>query len=223
MNQCPICNYHGTFKNYRGRPNAYCNQCGALERHRLVWLFWQARTNLFDGQPKRMLHFAPEACFRSRLVRLPGLDYLTGDLSPKSAKAMRKLDITRIDAPSDSFDVVHASHVLEHVHNDRGAMQELYRVMRPGGWGIFQVPLKWDEHTFVDPRARTPQARKRAYGQHNHVRYYGGLDYGPMLQSVGFHVDPVPFAAAWDAEQIARFRVCPHERIYFCTKRSLDR
>ncbi len=217
-NECPICNYRGNFKSYRGRPAAHCNNCGSLERHRLVWLFWQRKTNLFDGQPKKMLHMAPESCFRYRLPKVPGLDYLSGDLNPSSMKAMRKLNLLNLGLASEHFDCIYCSHVLEHIHDDRTAMGELFRVLKPGGWAVLQVPLKLDANTFRDPKARTPQARKRAHGQHNHVRIYGELDYGPRLQSVGFNVDPVLMSAELGADLVARYGLSSRERVYFCTK-----
>jgi SAM-dependent methyltransferase len=217
-NECPICNYRGRFKSYRGRAAAYCNGCGALERHRLVWLFWQRKTNLFDGQPKRMLHMAPESCFRHRLPKVAGLDYLTGDLNPGSMKAMRKLNLLKLALPSEQFDAIYCSHVLEHIHDDTKAMSELFRVLKPGGWAVLQVPIKIGEHTFRDPKARSPRARQRAYGQHNHVRMYGDLDYGPKLQSVGFTVDPVLMSAELEDGLVERYSVSRGERIYHCTK-----
>lgn len=217
-NHCPICNYRGNFRNYRGRVAAHCPQCASLERHRLVWLFWRDRTDLLDARPKRMLHMAPEPCFRQRLPRVPGLDYLTGDLNPKAARAMRKLNLTKLDLPSDHFDAVYASHILEHIHDDLAAMRELFRVTRSTGWAVLQVPLRLGEHTQYDPGLRTPQARKQAYGQHNHVRQYGELDYGPRLEEAGFRVAAIPFAADWGQDTVSRYGVCRHERIYLCTK-----
>ena len=215
-NLCPVCNYSGVFMNFRGRARAKCPGCAALERHRLMWLYWQQRTNLFDGTPKRMLHMAPEPCFRQRLNKVPGLEYLTGDLNPKAARAMRKLNLCRLDLPDASFDVVHASHVLEHIHDDLAAMREIRRVLKPTGWAILQVPLRLGEGTYRDPKARTPKARQRAHGQQNHVRWYGSLDYPNRLAEAGLQVTVDNFVESLPDELVARYHVHRHEMIYLC-------
>lgn len=217
-NECPICSYRGAFRNFRGRLLAQCPQCSSLERHRLAWLFWQQETNLFDGAPKKMLHMAPEPCFRGRLPNVPGLEYLTGDLSPTSARAMLKLNLCQLDLAPQSFDLFHCSHVLEHIPNDAAAMRELHRVLKPGGWGLIQVPLRRGAHTLFDPQARTPQQRKRLYGQANHVRIYGELDLGPALTAAGFQVQPVPYAEQLHADLIAKYNVARDELLYFCQR-----
>lgn len=213
-NHCPICDFKGIFKNFRGRQHAQCPACGSLERHRVVWMFWQAKTNLFDGTPKRMLHMAPEACFRYRLPKVPGIDYLSGDLNPQSVKAMRKLNLCKLDLPSGAFQTVHCSHVLEHIPDDAAAMRELYRVLAPGGWLTIQVPIRLNQHTFSDPGARTPEQRKRAHGQHNHVRHYGELDLIPALAAVGFTVQAIPYGR----ELPENCRVDRDEPLFFCYK-----
>jgi SAM-dependent methyltransferase len=231
-NACPICDYRGRFKNFRGRIAAQCPGCGSLERHRVIWLFWREVTDLFVGvfppdmtarsplayQRKRMLHMAPEACFRSRLVNLEGLDYITGDLNPTAAKAMRKLDLCRLDIPTASCDIFHVSHVLEHVPDDAAAMAELYRVLKHGGWGTIQVPIRHGQHTFIDPLAKTPNQRKVAYGQHNHVRIYGELDLPPALRAAGFTVEVVPYADRLPPDQLSLYSVPRDELVFFCYK-----
>ena len=110
-------------------PDRRCPECRSLERHRAVWLCFQARTNLFDEQ-LRMLHIAPEGALGPRLSALPNLHYLSADLS--SPRAMVHMDLTELAAPDGSFDVVYASHVLEHIPDDRQAICEIHRVLRPG-------------------------------------------------------------------------------------------
>ncbi|HEY7878876.1 MAG TPA: class I SAM-dependent methyltransferase, partial [Gemmatimonadaceae bacterium] len=108
------------------RTDAMCPQCGALERHRFVWLYFAQRTNLFDTRPKRLLHIAPEPCFRDRLARHIGAGYVTADMRREGVA--ETMDIMNIPHPDRSFDIVYCSHVLEHVPNDRAAMRECARV-----------------------------------------------------------------------------------------------
>lgn len=120
------------------RENALCPHCLALERHRLMWLYLQNETDFFEA-PARVLHIAPEYCFLKRFGRLPQLDYVTADLESPLAKV--KMDVQRIPFPDGEFDVIFCNHILEHVDDDRQAMRELFRVMRPGGWGIMLSPV----------------------------------------------------------------------------------
>lgn len=134
--QCPVCgNRYRKFMPYgyvNSRENALCPHCLALERHRLMWLYLQNETDFFEA-PARVLHIAPEYCFLKRFGRLPQLDYVTADLESPLAKV--KMDVQRIPFPDGEFDVIFCNHILEHVDDDRQAMRELFRVMRPGGWG----------------------------------------------------------------------------------------
>ena len=124
-------------KGHPGRKNAKCPNCGSLERHRLIWLYFQRRTNLLEMPRKRLLHIAPEACLETLLREHPAIDYLSGDLESPWHPAMVIMDITDIkDFKEGDFDVVYCSHVLEHVPEDQKAINELYRVLAPGGWAI---------------------------------------------------------------------------------------
>lgn len=184
---CPICK-----RNYRrflpfgvdARPNAMCLNCGSLERHRLMWLFFIDHTDLFKTEEKSMLHIAPEEIFAEKLKKEDYIDYLTADLHDPDV--MVKMDITDIQYPDDEFDIIYCSHVLEHVPQDRQAIRELYRVLKPGGWSVLQVPITADK-TFEDPSVTDPKERERLYGQHDHVRRYGP-DYKDRLQEAGFTV-----------------------------------
>lgn len=184
---CPVCRKSArAFREFGNPPrqDAMCPHCGALERQRLAWLFFERRTDLFDGRPKEMLHVAPELCFQRRLRRRLGRGYLAADLA--SPRAAVRMDITDIRLPDASFDVILCSHVLEHVPDDRRAMRELYRVLKPGGWAVLLVPIT-AETTFEDPAITDPAERLRAFGQEDHVRRYGP-DYVDRLREAGFVV-----------------------------------
>jgi SAM-dependent methyltransferase len=184
---CPVCKKES--RKFRAfglipREEAECIHCGALERHRMTWLYLTKRTDLFDGRPKKVLHVAPELCFQSRLQRRLGSSYVTADLS--SPRASLKMDITDIKLPDGSFDAILCSHVLEHVHDDRLAMRELRRVLKPDGWALLLVPISADV-TFEDPSIVDPREREKAFGQWDHVRRYGP-DYVDRLREAGFKV-----------------------------------
>ena len=183
---CPCCGWHLQKLIPYGlvlRQNALCPRCGSLERHRLLWLYFRDRTNLFTDR-LRLLHFAPERIFETVFKSLDNLDYITADLYSDSA--MVKMDITDITYEDDSFDAIICSHVLEHIMDDRKAMREMLRVLKPGGWAIIMVPISRDV-TFEDPSIVTPEDRERFFGQWDHVRFYG-QDIKDRLESAGFDV-----------------------------------
>ena len=173
------------------RPDAKCPNCGALERDRLTISFLRKRTNFFDGKTKRMLHIAPESVFEPFFSEAAGSGYLTADLFAESV--MEKMDITDIRHPDDTFDVIFCSHVLEHVPDDRKAMAEFCRTLKPDGWAILNVPIT-TEKTVEDPSITDPAERLRLFGQEDHVRRYG-IDYRDRLEEAGFIVQCVGSAA----------------------------
>lgn len=197
------------------REEAQCVHCGALERHRLLWLFLRERTDLFDGKPKKMLHVAPESCFESRLKERLGEDYLTADLS--SSRAMVKMDICDIQYADQSFDVIYCSHVLEHVADDRQALRELFRVLKNNRWAILLVPITC-EKTFEDSSIVDPKERLKAFGQEDHVRRYGP-DYIERLRAAGFTVAITRVGDLADSAEAARMGLTPASgEIFYCTK-----
>lgn len=214
--ECPVCG--GTFRHFlthRGRANALCPQCLSLERHRLQWLYLQEKTDFFSAD-LRVLHFAPELHFIRRIRQLPNLDYISADLNPVVAD--ERVDITAIQYPDNSFDAILCNHVLEHIPDDRLAMRELCRVLKPGGWAILQVPIDESRATTLeDPTITTPEQRQQFYGHHDHQRMYG-RDYMERLESAGFTVTRDDFVRHLPPERIERSGLSTGELIYFCEK-----
>jgi SAM-dependent methyltransferase len=161
-----------------------------------------------------MLHVAPDVSLHRRLRALSGVDYLSADLD--STKADVQMDLTAIALPDDSFDLILASHVLEHIPDDVAAMGELRRVLRPGGVAILAVPY-WGDTTREDLSITDPEERRRLYGQTDHVRMYGrdGV-FEDRLRSVGFEV-AVDRLQGMERAQKRRYRVRGMEPIFACT------
>ena len=127
---CPVCEKTlRRFARYGAIPrkDALCIRCNSLERHRLLWLYVNKKTDLFDARPKKMLHVAPESCLEERFRQRLAAGYITADLF--NPRAMAKMDIMDIGFPDESFDVIYCSHVLEHVVDDRKAIKEFHRVL----------------------------------------------------------------------------------------------
>lgn len=201
---------------HRKRPNVLSPSTLSLERHRLLWLYLQTKKELFLSSLK-VLHIAPEQAFYHRFKRQKNWDYVTVDLS--SPLADIKADICHLPFNDNTFDVIFCNHVLEHIKDDLRAMQELFRVMKAGGWGVFQVPQDMSlHHTFEDDTITDPKERARVFGQYDHVRIYG-QDYFDRLRQAGFEVEAVDFTSHLSDNQIERYRVVKGELIPLVKKK----
>jgi predicted SAM-dependent methyltransferase len=179
-------------------------------------------TTLFNPDFKRMLHVAPEACFENKLKKKLFGDYISIDLYKPTV--MFKMDVTNLIFPNESFDVIYCSHVLEHVLDDRLAMREFCRVLKPQGWAILLVPVLIDNaNTFEAPSVTDPAERARLFGQFDHVRYYG-RDYVNRLEDAGFNVKVVKATDFLSIDEIERMGIYLTEaagEIYYCTKKKM--
>ena len=209
---CPICESEVSAFLPISRPyHAYCPVCQSLQRHRMVWLFMQQR-GIISGQAQHFLHIAPEPALARQFMKMSSLTYLSADLFDKNA--MVQMDICNIQYPDASFDIIYCSHVLEHVPDDRKALSEFRRVLKPDGVAIILVPITAAE-TFEDPSITDPSERERVFGQHDHVRVYGP-DFAERLTDAGFDVEIVESAQLANSNDLVRFGLPTKESIYFC-------
>lgn len=191
---CPVCDSEfGHFRPFGldRRKNALCPGCGSLERHRFLWLYLD-RTLRLSSRRQTLLHIAPEGCIRRRLGALPRGRYIPADLYRPDVPY--RMDVTRLTLPDGSIDMVVCNHVLEHVLDDRAALAEFARVLRPGGRAIIMVPLDLSKTTVEDEAAATAGQRLAAFGHPYHVRICGS-DYGDRMEKAGFDVRRVDSAA----------------------------
>ena len=189
------------------RQNVLSPSTLSLERHRLLWLYLTNETNFFTSK-KKVLHMAPEQCFLSRFKKL-NHEYITADIDSPIADV--KADIVNLPFTDNSFDVVLCNHVLEHIQDDTKAMKELFRVMKKGGMGVFQVPQDLNRDvTFEDNSITDPKERAKIFGQYDHVRVYG-RDYFDKLRSVGFKVEEVNYYQKISSELSSRYRLMEGE------------
>lgn len=197
------------------RENVLSPSTLSLERHRLLWLYLQNETDFFTTQ-KKVLHMAPEQCFLSLFKKQQNLEYTTADLYSPIADV--KADICDLPFDDNSFDVVFCNHVLEHIPDDTKAMQELYRVLKPNGMGIFQIPQDLSRATtFEDDSITDQKERAKLFGQYDHVRVYG-RDYFDKLRSVGFKVNEVDLTKMVAPELVDRYRLMNGEILPVCFK-----
>ncbi len=187
----------------------------SLERHRLLWLYLKNETDFFSKELK-VLHFAPEQAFYSRFKKQKNLDYTTTDL--ESPLADVKADICNLPFENDAYDVILCNHVLEHIPDDTKAMRELYRILKPGGMAVLQIPQDLSrEKTFEDNSITDKKERAKIFGQYDHVRVYG-RDYFDKLRSIGFKVDAVDYTEKLSKEEVEKYCLAKGEIIPVCYK-----
>lgn len=210
----------------------------SLERHRLLWLYLQTETDFFKSEinlnsvvfktkpvklrdyetnaPLKVLHFAPEQEFYKRFKKQTNIEYTTTDLLSPLADV--KADICNLPFKNNEYDVIFCNHVLEHIPNDTKAMQELYRVLKPGGMGIFQIPQDLSRATtFSDNTIVNQKERAKIFGQYDHVRVYG-RDYFDKLRSIGFKVIEEDYTSKITTRFITKYCLAKGEIIPVCFK-----
>lgn len=229
--RCPICK--GQFKTFRPggedidvlnrygvvgagrRSNCVCPKCRSKERDRLLYLYLTEHSKRLS-LPLRLLHMAPEYSLKPVLSENPMIDYLNGDLDPKLADL--ELDLTQLTFPDQSFEGLICNHVLEHIPDDRKAMREVLRVLKPGGWAILQVPVARQlTETLEDPNLADPVEREKQFGQFDHVRIYG-MDYPRRLEECGFQVETIVPEELVGKEGIKQFGLLPDERLFLAIR-----
>ena len=139
---CPACGYSGRFSTAWAmtgrRAEAYCPACHAAERHRLQALVVERLAARYDFAAMSMLHLAPEPILQGRFRDEFG-SYTTADLVREDVDL--NFDLTATPLETGSYDVVYASHVLEHIPDDRAAIAEIFRILAPGGFAVLPVPI----------------------------------------------------------------------------------
>jgi len=216
--ECPIC--HGKFRKFLPygiipRPNALCPKCLSLERHRLIWLYLNRKTDLFS-HPYKVLQIAPEQVFYKLLKKQKNLNYITTDL--ESPLADVKMNIEAMTFSDNEFDIVFCNHVMEHIEDDKKALTEIYRVLKKNGWAILQTLVDTSrEVTYEDPSITSPLDREREFLQKDHLRIYG-RDYAQRIMNAGFVVEECDFNSELTPLEIDRYRLPSSETIYIGRK-----
>lgn len=203
VHECNICGYKGRFGPISHRPEASCLRCQSKERHRLLMHYLEHASPLFSA-PLEVLQFSPMKGEADRLRKLKNLKYVTAEY--EAGKADLQLDLTKLDQPDASWDVLIAYHILEHIIDDRAAMREMFRVLRPGGMVILQVPLDPARtEIFEDPKVTAPAERARLFGQWDHVRWYSAAGLKQRLEEAGFVVEAIDYLGQLEPDVVETF------------------
>ena len=219
--ECPVCGKSfRKFLSYGAdivhRENVLCPNDLTLERHRLMWLYLKDHSDFFTAKDVKVFHIAPEQCFHGLFKKQANIDYLTADL--ESPLADMHFDLHEIPLEDNRFDVVFCNHVMEHVVDPIRCMQELLRVMKPGGWAIMQVPQDWSiEETYEDPSITSPEEREKHFWQKDHVRLFG-RDYPEWLKRAGFEVEEFKASEVYGDDLVERYRLSKDEILYIASK-----
>ena len=216
---CPCCGWHvrafvAGGVTLRTRELSYCPRCGAKARHRRIWLFLRARTNLFSDRIS-LFEISPKYAFARRFDAMANVDFVGADLVRRPRTDLR-MDLRAAPIRDGVFDALLCVHVLEDIGDDTAAMAELHRILRPGGWALVSVPTDLDNPTIEDPTITDPKERKRRFGEEAHVRVYGH-DIVKRLEAAGFDVE-VDLAADVPTRTQARYGLRADENLFFCRK-----
>ena len=228
--QCNICNgnFHKLLpigidntpsKNIIGAGYRYtvCPKCNSTDRERLLYWYIINKKNIFYSQKTiNLLHIAPEKNLHRMFKVSNKINYFSGDLNPLVADI--KIDITNIKFENNFFDFIICNHVLEHVKDDKKAMRELFRVLKPDGEAILQVPIsKYNQETFEDFSITSPVEREKYFGQKDHVRIYG-KNYKEKLENVAFKVYLFDIKTFLSIKKIKKYGLNKDEILYICGK-----
>ena len=184
------------------RKNALCPGTLSLERHRLLWLYLDRETNFLSSNLK-VLHVAPEQVFYKKFKKLKNWEYFTFDLNSPIADI--KGDLISTNFKDEYFDLIICNHVLEHIEDDKSALDEIYRILKYNGISILQVPINVKrENTFEDLSIKSKIQREKYFGQYDHVREYG-LDFKDRVEQAGFKVEMINYSKKISQDLVIKY------------------
>ena len=184
------------------RKNALCPGTLSLERHRLLWLYLDKETDFLNSNLK-VLHVAPEQVFYKKFKKLKNWEYFTFDLNSPIADI--KGDLTSTNFKDESFDLIICNHVLEHIEDDKSALNEIYRILKYNGISILQVPTNVKrKNTFEDSSIKSKNQREKYFGQYDHVREYG-LDFKDRVEQAGFEVEMIKYSTKISQDLVIKY------------------
>ena len=221
---CPCCNrYIAGFSDFRlyedterydpirfkkHRQDVMCPFCYSAPRQRILAFWAKANISLLKGSD--ILYFAPEYSMM-KWFRNNGINLTTADLF--DPKTDLKLDITSISLSDCSYEIVICNHVLEHVSSYDKALNELNRILKPGGILIISFPIDPSLDSVFEKEVTSPEDRVHIFGQNDHVRLFGN-DSRELIGKYGFNVSvidtgkmpesilPITGPADYDSNQI---------------------
>ncbi len=199
------------------RNNAVCPYCHSLERTRLLMYFLNNETSVFST-PNKLLHFAPERAIETNLKKLKNLNYITADINP--AFADYEVDIQDIPFHDNKFDIIICSHVLGHIPNEAKAIDEIFRVLKPGGFALILTLIDFNRaKTFESAEVNSNEKRLEQYGEPDLLRLHGN-DFAERLNRKNIDIETVKYFKNFSIEERQRYQLGTGERelIFKCIK-----
>lgn len=196
------------------REKVCCPVCNANDRIRYLDYIVKQKTDIYSNSGNVILHFAPEKAIETKIrkiIREGEGKYITGDITYGVADKI--VDVTEICFPDHMFDYVIINHVLEHILNERKAMEEIKRVLKDDGKVVFSMPICEDEDTYESPNELDERERLRQYGQIDHVRLYG-RDVKRHMEKYGYNIAEYKAEDILSEEDIADMRIIAKDRIF---------
>lgn len=198
------------------RKNVYCPKCKANDRMRWIDYVLKKYTGVYSAKCS-ILHIAPEEVIENKIRKNAMAEYITGDICEGFADQV--VDITNMPQfETSSFDYVIVNHVLEHVENEKKALNEIYRVLKEKGKFVFSMPIAIERNTFESEEPElSPSKRLELYGQTDHYRLYG-RDVKEHIASYGFKIDEYIVDDILNKSQIKSNRLMKRDRVFIGTK-----
>jgi SAM-dependent methyltransferase len=217
---CPLCGWSFRFftrggSSIRRKPDGYCPRCNAKARHRWLWLNLADVLPEFERPGLDVLHIAPAYSTYRAITKMALGSYVPVDRAP-SARAVARFDLCSPALVPASFDVAVCIHVLEHLDDDRVAIQALRELVRPGGLVVIGVPVHGDQLTLEDPTITDPAERVERFGEPDHRRCYG-FDIVDRLEDAGLEVDARVTADA-PSLLLKRYGLTKTEGLFLCRR-----
>lgn len=203
-----------------------CIFCGSNNRLRLLFLFFDKLDFWKDLEQKKILHFAPEVQLLRKIKEISFDKYVIADLNPHRYQELndgkiqiQQIDATKIDFPAESFDVIFFSHILEHIEKYQNALNELYRVLKPGGKIILQTPYsKLLQSNFSDLNISSEDQRLYFYGLQDHVRVFSESELLKSIENTGFMSEIKRISDYFTADEISSYGLDSNEDLLLFTK-----
>jgi len=162
----------------------YCPKCGSFDRERHLFVYLSAAPQLLQSlHGGRILHFAAERYLSLLIANAQPLQYVKANIVSNDPE-VEIINIERISYPDDYFDIVIANHILEHVNDDRQAVNEVRRVLKTGGHAILQTPYcSTLPSSICEFTPSSLETRTILFGQFDHVRAYGSDVFSRIAES----------------------------------------
>jgi len=207
--ECNICNKRLNNFIQLANKDKLCPYCGSISRNRRLWEILKSG---FLNQNLKILDFSPSRSLYRKLSKKYPTTYTSSDISGDFISE-KHFDITKIDSEDSAFDLIICYHILEHIENDKDAMNELFRVLKIGGKCLIQTPFK-DGEIYENPEIILPEERLLHFGQQDHVRIYSVESLKERLIKSGFSVEILKYE-----EQINNYNgFNENEKVLICSK-----